>query len=89
MVSVKVPHRVKDKMKEYEDVVNWSKEIRKSIINKLEELERAVEEAIKVAMNRGITVYDAVFMRLMTADDGQARAASEEGVEVRLVEAKR
>lgn len=40
-------------------------------------------------MNRGITVYDAVFMRLMTADDGQARAASEEGVEVRLVEAKR
>lgn len=84
MASVKVPHRVKDKMKEYEDV-----EIRRSIINKLEELERAVEEAIKVAMNRGITVYDAVFMRLMTADDGQARAASEEGVEVRLVEAKR
>ncbi|MEM1940366.1 MAG: hypothetical protein QXN23_07110 [Candidatus Caldarchaeum sp.] len=86
MASVKVPHRVKDKMKEYEDV-----EIRRSIINKLEELERerAVKEAIKVAMNRGITVYDAVFMRLMTADDGQARAASEEGVEVRLVEAKR
>jgi len=86
VASVKVPHRVKDKMKEYEDV-----EIRRSIINKLEELERerAVKEAIKVAMNRGITVYDAVFMRLMTADDGQARAASEEGVEVRLVEAKR
>ncbi|MDJ0271035.1 MAG: hypothetical protein NYU39_00390 [Aigarchaeota archaeon] len=41
MVSVKVPHRVKDKMKEYEDV-----EIRRSIINKLEGLERAVEEAI-------------------------------------------
>lgn len=50
MVSVKVPRWVKEKMKEYEDVVNWPEEIRKSIITKLEELERerAVREAIKL-----------------------------------------
>ena len=64
---------------------------------KIEEETKYVEEAIKVAMDRGITVYDAVYivfskgknLRLMTADDRQAKAASEEGVEVRLVEAKR
>ncbi|GBC70139.1 hypothetical protein HRbin01_01847 [archaeon HR01] len=64
---------------------------------KIEEETKYVEEAIKVAMDRGITVYDAVYivfsksknLRLMTADDRQARAASEEGVEVRLVQAKR
>ncbi|GBC71305.1 hypothetical protein HRbin02_01085 [Candidatus Calditenuaceae archaeon HR02] len=56
-----------------------------------------VEEAIKVAMERGITVYDAIYivfskgrnLKLITADGSQARAASEEGVDVRLVEARR
>jgi len=50
VVSVKVPLWVKEKMREYEDVVNWPEEIRKSIIAKLEELERrrAVEEAVKL-----------------------------------------
>jgi len=50
VVSVKVPRWVKEKMEEYEDVVNWPEEIRRSIIAKLEELERerAVEEAVKL-----------------------------------------
>lgn len=50
VVSVKVPRWVKEKMREYGDVVNWPEEIRKSIIAKLEELERrrAVEEAVKL-----------------------------------------
>ena len=64
---------------------------------KVEEETKYVEEAIKVAMDRGITVYDAVYivfskgknLRLMTADERQAKAASEEGVEVRLIQAKR
>lgn len=53
MVSVKVPRWLKEKMKQYEDVVNWPEEIRRSIINKLEELERerAVEEAIELLEN--------------------------------------
>lgn len=64
---------------------------------KVEEETKYVEEAIKVAMDRGITVFDAVYivfskgknLRLMTADERQAKAASEEGVEVRLIQAKR
>ncbi|BAJ50721.1 conserved hypothetical protein [Candidatus Caldarchaeum subterraneum] len=64
---------------------------------KVEEETKYVEEAIKVAMDRGLTVFDAVYivfskgknLRLMTADDRQAKAASEEGVEVRLIQAKR
>ncbi|GBC70138.1 hypothetical protein HRbin01_01846 [archaeon HR01] len=53
VVSVKVPRWVKEKMKQYDGVVNWPEEIRRSIINKLEELERerAVEEAIKLLEN--------------------------------------
>ena len=50
VVSVKIPKRVKEKMKEYGDVVNWPEEIRGSIIAKIEEVERsrALEEAIKL-----------------------------------------
>jgi len=52
-----------------------------------------VEEAIKLAMEKGITVYDAIYivfsknknLALMTADRGQAKVASEEGIRVRLV----
>jgi len=52
-----------------------------------------IEDAIRVAMERGITVYDAIYivfskdknLRLMTSDRSQARAASEEGVKVILV----
>ncbi|MGB9716968.1 MAG: hypothetical protein ACPL4E_00805 [Thermoproteota archaeon] len=50
VVSVKVPRWVKEKMKQYGNVVNWPEEIRKSILARLEELERrqAVEEAVKL-----------------------------------------
>ncbi len=50
VVSVKVPKWVREKMKAYGEVVNWPEEIRKSIIAKIEEIERvrAVEEAIKL-----------------------------------------
>lgn len=52
-----------------------------------------LEDAIKVAMEKGITVYDAIYivfskdknLRLITADRSQARAASEEGIKVILV----
>ena len=50
VVSVKVPRWVKEKMKEYKDLVNWPEEIRRAIIAKLEELERrrTVEKAIEL-----------------------------------------
>ena len=50
VVSVKIPKRVKEKMKEYGDIVNWPEEIRESIIAKIEEVERskALDEAIKL-----------------------------------------
>lgn len=53
VVSVKVPRWVKEKMKQYENMVNWPEEIRKSILARLEELERkqAVEEAVKLLEN--------------------------------------
>jgi len=52
-----------------------------------------IGDAIKAAMEKGITVYDAVYivfskdknLRLITADRIQARVASEEGVKVTLV----
>ncbi len=50
VVSVKVPKWVREKMKEYSDVVEWPEEIRRQIIAKIEELERekAVEKAVKL-----------------------------------------
>jgi|FaiFalFF_MnMetaG_3_1042247.scaffolds.fasta_scaffold00965_3 hypothetical protein len=50
VVSVKVPRWVKEKMREYGNMVNWPEEIRRGIIAKLEELERrrAVEDAIEI-----------------------------------------
>jgi len=50
VISVKVPERVKEKMKMYSEEVNWPEEIRRLITAKIEEVERtrAVEEAIKL-----------------------------------------
>lgn len=50
VVSVKVPKKVKEKMNEFSDVVEWPEEIRKSIITKIEEMERkkALDEAIRL-----------------------------------------
>ena len=50
VVSVKVPQWVREKMKAYDEVVEWPEEIRRLIIAKIEELERirAVENAIKL-----------------------------------------
>lgn len=50
VVSVKVPEWVREKMKAYGEAVNWPEEIRRSIIAKIEELERirAVEEAVNL-----------------------------------------
>jgi len=50
VVSVKVPKWVKEKMKAYDGVVEWPEEIRRLIIEKIEDLERvrAVEGAINL-----------------------------------------
>ena len=50
VVSVKVPEWVKEKMKEFSNVINWPEEIRNFIIAKINEIERvrAVERAIKI-----------------------------------------
>ena len=41
VVSVKVPRWVKEKMSKHTGSVNWPEEVRKLIIRKIEELERA------------------------------------------------
>jgi hypothetical protein len=50
VVSVKIPKRVKEKMKEYSEAINWPEEIRGLIIAKIEEIERSrtLEEVIKL-----------------------------------------
>jgi len=50
VVSVKVPQWVREKMKAYDEVVEWPEEIRRLIIAKIEELERirGVENAIRL-----------------------------------------
>ena len=40
VVSVKVSKEIKEKMKKTEGKVNWPEEIRRSILGKIEELER-------------------------------------------------
>lgn len=40
VISIKVPKELKEKMEKTKDRVNWPEEIRKSIVKKLEELER-------------------------------------------------
>ena len=41
VVSVKVPKRVKEKMREYSKIINWPEEIRGLINTRIEEFERA------------------------------------------------
>jgi hypothetical protein len=50
VVSVKIPKKIKEKMKEYNKIINWPEEIRRLIIAKIEEVERnkALENAIKL-----------------------------------------
>ena len=50
VVSVKVPKRVREKMKVYSKVVNWPEEIRRLITAKIEAIERikGVENAVKL-----------------------------------------
>jgi hypothetical protein len=50
VVSVKVSPQVREKMKAYSAIVNWPEEIRKSIVAKIEEVERirVVEETVKL-----------------------------------------
>ncbi len=50
VVSVKIPKKMKEKMKEYNKIINWPEEIRRFIIAKIEEVERskALENAIKL-----------------------------------------
>jgi|YelNatPaOPRAMG01_1025707.scaffolds.fasta_scaffold126107_2 hypothetical protein len=50
VISVKVPKRIREKMREYSGIINWPEEIRGLITAKIEEVERkkAVEEAIKL-----------------------------------------
>jgi len=40
VVSVKVPKEIKDKMRKTKGKVDWPEEIRRSIIEKIEEIER-------------------------------------------------
>jgi len=50
VVSVKVPRWVKDKMKKHAGSVEWPEEVRKLLIQKIEELERAdaLERVVKI-----------------------------------------
>jgi hypothetical protein len=50
VVSVKVPKRVKEKMREYSKIINWPEEIRGLINTRIEEFERGrtLEEIIKL-----------------------------------------
>jgi len=49
-VSVKVPSWVREKMKAYSERVQWPEEIRRMLVSRIEELERAkaVEEATRL-----------------------------------------
>ncbi len=40
VVSFKVPKELKKKMREYADRVKWSEELRRYVINRIEEIER-------------------------------------------------
>jgi len=40
VVSVKVPKEIKDKMRKNKGKVDWPEEIRRSIVEKIEEIER-------------------------------------------------
>ncbi|MBO3754124.1 MAG: type II toxin-antitoxin system VapC family toxin [Candidatus Brockarchaeota archaeon] len=61
---------------------------------KIEDEAGYVDEALGIAMGTGITIYDAIYivfsraksLTLLTADRGQAKAALEKGLNVRLVD---
>ena len=55
VVSFKVPREVKLKMKKLEKYVNWSEELRKFLIKRVEELEREVNfrEVLEKLKNTG------------------------------------
>ena len=63
---------------------------------KIEDEKEYVEEAIKISMEKGITVYDAIYivlsknknLTLITADKIQAKVASDEGVKIKLIGTK-
>jgi hypothetical protein len=50
VVSIKVPRCVKEKMKKHASSVEWPEEVRKLLIQKIEELERAdaLERVVKI-----------------------------------------
>ncbi len=58
-----------------------------------EPFEKYLEDAIKIAMDNNITVYDALYVaqalkvgRLLTSDDGQRKIAEELGISVIFIE---
>jgi len=55
VVSFKVPREVKLKMKKLEKYVNWSEELRKFLIKRVEELEREINfrEVLENLKNTG------------------------------------
>mgnify|MGYP000436243823 CR=1 FL=1 len=55
VVSFKVPREVKLKMKKLEKYVNWSEELRKFLIKRVEELEREINfrEVLEKLKNTG------------------------------------
>jgi len=69
VVSVKVPEWVREKMKAYNKVVDWPEEIRRSIIARIEEVERvrAVDEAVKLL--RGVTPAPRGTARTLVRED--------------------
>ncbi len=66
-----------------EELMRWE-------ILKLADQRELIEEAFKIAIRRKITLYDSLFIALakamdiplLTSDERQSKAASEEGVEV-------
>lgn len=69
-----------------EELMRWE-------ILRLADQRELIEEAFKIALRRKITLYDSLFIALaramdiplLTSDERQAKAASEEGVEVMRV----
>jgi len=66
-----------------EELMRWE-------ILRLADQRELIEEAFKISIRRGITLYDSLFIALakamdiplLTSDERQSKAASEEGVEV-------
>jgi predicted nucleic acid-binding protein len=76
-----------------EDAVKLILDLKSGEIIRLEDQGEYIEEAFNIAVRRGITIYDALFvslakskrLELITSDEKQGEAAEDEGVKVRYL----